>query len=96
MTCVHCPDSAAPLSLHVPPQPGLTCSLKHDGAGGLAQVADVPLLRQTQDVAGVEDGQTTHLIVLSVTNTDQEEICTVILLTLSLSLQTGQKVNKHL
>ena len=55
MTCIHCPDSPALLRLHVPPQPGLTVPLKHDGAGGLAPVENVTLLRQTQDVARVED-----------------------------------------
>ena len=55
MTCLHYPDSTALLCLHVPPQPGLTVLLEHNGAGGLAPVEDVTLLRQTQDVARVED-----------------------------------------
>ena len=57
MTCLHCPDSDAPLPLHVPPVPGLAGHVEHDGAGVLAKVADHPLLlRQTHNVLGVENG----------------------------------------
>ena len=65
MTCLQCPDGEAPLPLHVPPLPGLAGRVEGDGAGILAQVADLSLLlRQTQDVLGVENGlltQSTYL-----------------------------------
>ena len=56
MTCLHCPDGEAPLPLHVPPLPGLAGRVEGDGAGVLAQVADLPLLLgQTENVLRVED-----------------------------------------
>ena len=65
MTCLHCPDGEASLSLHVPPLPGLAGHVEGNGAGVLAQVADLALLLgQTQDVLGVEDrllAQSTYL-----------------------------------
>ena len=57
MTCLHCPDGEPPLPLHVPPLPGLAGNVEGDGAGVLAQVADLPLLlRETQNVFRVENG----------------------------------------
>ena len=56
MTCLHCPDGEPPLPLHVPPLPGLAGNVEGDGAGVLAQVADLTLLlRETQNVLRVEN-----------------------------------------
>ena len=66
MTCLHCPDGEASLPLHVPPLPGLAGHVEGDGAGVLAQVADLPpLLGQTQDVLRVENRLLTEATDLS-------------------------------
>ena len=66
MTEYYAPQSNAIFILHVPPAPGLTCLVKHNRAGVLAQIAELTLLVQTQDVFRVEDGlrtETSHLFI---------------------------------